>query len=184
MRKVHLCVSRCSIHSPKSILRAGHRAVNEEPPKRAIDGCICNGISHRVARPKLTGWSSKFGGEIIGIDVTYPFAGVRSGIPGKLLHALIAECLSRFAICPLAKDTKADALTTTLLSDRIPPIGEPRGIIPDNVPPGMIGVEWVELSHTYCIHRARARKKPLDKTAWSMESFGHSRLRSNNCFSA
>ena len=157
--KVHLHLAHCSAFALQNLLKDGHRQVDNEQIKRVLDGCNCKGVAHRITPPKLTGRSSKFCGEIIGMDVVYPFTGTRNGVIGNLFPALLViDCLSRFAICTLLPNVKAGTLTGVLLNDWIRPIGKPRRIICDNGPPGMTGAEWGDLSHIYCIQIAHAPK--------------------------
>lgn len=97
--KAHLHFPHCIVPSPKYLLRAGHRIVNEEQLKRVLEGCVCKGIVRRITHPNLTGWGSKFRMEIIGSDVAYPFVGVRSGVAENRSPGLrIVACLPRFAL--------------------------------------------------------------------------------------
>ena len=101
-----------------------------------------------------------FCGDIFGIDFVYPFVGKRAGINGIRFPApLIVDGLPRFAICALIQDCRAVTITGTLLNDRVRPLGKPRRITPDNGPPGMVGLEWGDMSHTYCTQLANAPKQ-------------------------
>lgn len=89
-------------------------------------GCVCKGAVNRITPPRLHGWTSKFCGEVIGIDAAYPFVDTRNGISGKQFpELLVVSWLSRFAICSVVKDFRAVAPTSTLLNDWIRPIGIP-----------------------------------------------------------
>ena len=152
IEKVHLHLSRCSAFTLKSLLKEGHRVVDDPQIQRVLAGCTCRGAVNRITPPKLTGWSSKFRGEIIGIDAAYPFVGTRQGKNGRLLPTLlIVDCLSRFSICAMLANVRAETVTGVLLNDWIRPLGKPRRIIADQGSPGMTRVEWDDLSHTYCI---------------------------------
>ena len=147
----------------ENLLRAGRRIVDPEQIRRISGKCTCRGDANRITPPKLTGRTSEFCGEVIGIDVVYPFvytAETRKDILGGSYPALlIADCLSRFAICSSIRDLREATLTSTLVSDWIRPLGKPRRIISDNGPPGMTGIEWGEFPHAFCIQLVRAPKE-------------------------
>ena len=58
----------------------------------------------------------------------------------------------------MLQDFRDVALTGTPLGDRIRPIGQPLRIIDDREFPGMTGVEWGALPHTYRIQLVHAPK--------------------------
>ena len=158
--KAHLLLSHCSAFALRNLMKAGPRRVDEDQLTRVLAGCTCLGVVRRATPPKLTGQSSKFCGEIIGLDVVYPLTVARSGVKGNVFPALlIVDCLSRFAICALLSNVRACTNTGVLLNDWIRHLGKPRRIICDNGPPGMTGVEWGDFARIYCIQISHAPKQ-------------------------
>ena len=108
LAKVHIHLSRCGAHTLENLLRTGHRIVDPEQIRRILDKCTCRGTVGRITHSKLTGRTSELCGEVVGIDVVYPFvdtAETRNDIRGGNFQAnLIVGCLSRFAICTPIKD--------------------------------------------------------------------------------
>ena len=155
--KVHLRVSHCSECTLRNLLKAGRRVLNPSEITRFLRSCVCKGVVGRVTRPKESGWMGKFNGEILGIDVVYPFVGVRQGVTGKnYVASLIVDCLPRFAMCSLIADAPSVTLINILVNDWIRALGKPRRPIMDHGPPGMFGGEWGDFPHTYAIQLVHA----------------------------
>ena len=166
----HLHLSRCSAFDSENLLRAGRRLVGGDQARRVLGNFFCNGISHRVTPPRLTGSSSKFSGQIIELGVAYPSAGEREGMSGKRFSALLmVGCLARFPIPPIAQGCRSATLTGALLNDRIRPLGKPRCIIAENGPPVAVCIERRGMPHTYSIVLAHAPNRNRRRMGWRSE---------------
>ena len=157
LKKVHLRLSRCSEFTLRNLLKAGHSVLDPEQITRIMRSCTRKGAVGRAKPPKVSGRMGKFNGGIMGIDLVYPFVGVREGATGRNYAALlIVDCLSRFALCSLIEDVRAATLINIPIDDWIRPLGKPRMIIMDHGPPGMFGGEWGDFPHTYAVKLAHA----------------------------
>ena len=66
-----------------NLFRSAGRVVGPAQIRKVIRHCICKGAVGRVTPPKITSWQTRFNGEIIAIDVVYPFVGIKDGVEGK-----------------------------------------------------------------------------------------------------
>ena len=126
-----------------NLLRSVHLVVNNEQTDRILSKCVRKGTMGRITPSKLTGRTSEFCGDVIGVEAVYHFVGTRTGIGGKQFQALlIADCLSRYSICSIIKDFRAVTHTPALMNDWIRPLGKHKRTISDNGPPEMTGRGW------------------------------------------
>ena len=87
INNVRLHLSHCGAHALGNLLRSGYRIVDHDQIKRVLGKCTCRGKVNRITPPKLAGWATKFGGEVIGVDAIYPFvdtAETREDIRGEI----------------------------------------------------------------------------------------------------
>ena len=104
----------------------------------------------RVTHRKISSWISKFGGEIVGIDVVYPFLGSHQRKSFPKIDALMTVCcLTRFCVCSQLSDLTDKTASAVFTNDRFRFVGKPRRIITDAGPPELIGPEWGRLSHVF-----------------------------------
>ena len=98
--KIHPHLSRCDAYTSANLLKAGARVVGETKIRRVRRRFVCRGVVGRITPPEITGRKARINGEIIGIDVIYPFVGCKEGIEWDNFTAiLIADCVARFSIC-------------------------------------------------------------------------------------
>ena len=146
LTKIHTQLSHCGAHTLGNLLRAWRTIVDREQIKRILGNCTCGGNLNRTDHPELTGRTSEFCGDVIGVDVVYPSVDTtetRKDMRCENFPALlIADRMSRCAICSLLKDLRAVTLNSTLMNDWIRPLGKPSRIIADIGSPGMTGREW------------------------------------------
>lgn len=122
----------------------------------------CTDNASRITHPKISPWVAKFNGEIVGVDIAYPFAGVRPQAPvRKIIAPEMASCLSRYCVCSVLPDLLAGTVTSTVMDDWVRQIGNPKRIVLDFGTRGPYGHAWKNLPHVYGIPLIAApRREP------------------------
>ena len=139
-----------------NFLTASAREVDLAQIRRVFRGCTCEGIAGG-GYPKIPGWVARLNGEIVGVDVSYPFVGAKEGIAGwNYLALLIVDCVASFAISSLIVDTKETTLIGILINDWARPVGKPRWITMDAGSPAMFGADWDGFGYAYVIQLIHA----------------------------
>ena len=77
LKKVHMRIAHFSENALRNLLRSDHCKLDPEQITRALRSFACKGVVGRATPPKVSGRMAKFNGEILGIDVAYPFVGIR-----------------------------------------------------------------------------------------------------------
>ena len=115
--------------------------------------------------PAITSWQYKYNGEVIGIDIVYPFRDwdihinrrthqsvprvkateeTKEKTPAALL---MVDALTRFVNCSILPKVTAEEVANTFVNDWVRCLGKPRRIILDHGGPGFTGREWRDASH-------------------------------------
>ena len=107
LKKIHIHLGHCIEFTLKNMLKAAKIAAPQEMITRMLSQRSCSGQVNRVTPPKISSWIAKFNGEIVGLDVAYPFTGSRAqkkpatktfGLPALMMVC----CLARFCSCSLS----------------------------------------------------------------------------------
>ena len=77
LEKIHLHLGHRIEFALKNMLQAAKIVVPDAMIRRMLSQCSCGGKVNRVTLPKNPSRVAKFNGEIVGIDVVYPFVGSR-----------------------------------------------------------------------------------------------------------
>ena len=71
--KIHLHVGHCSGNTLITLLRAGNRVVPYQAIMLMCDKCKCHAAVRRITPPAISSWQYKYNGEVVGVDIVYPF---------------------------------------------------------------------------------------------------------------
>ena len=150
LRKIHLHLGHCSQDTITTMLRAAHLHVPSEMITELYKSCKCQIGVHRMTPPNVSSWITKYNGEIIALDVCYPFVEAHPEINGGKSPALIVvDSLSRYINCSLLKRVTGDCILETLLNDWVRTLGKPRKILTDHHGPGFRSKIWTDASDIY-----------------------------------
>ena len=132
------------------MLKAAKVTATDEMITRLHAQCSCSGQATRATPPKISSWIAKFNGEIVGIDIVYPFSGSPpSKTCTKISALMMVCCLTRFCALSILPDLTAQTTSTVFMNDWVRFVGKPRRIILDAGSPGLMGKEWGQLSHVF-----------------------------------
>ena len=117
---------------------------------RVLAQCSRSGEVNRSTPPKISSWIAKFNGEIVGIDVVYPFAGSRAhkAFP-KIFGLATAFCLTKLCARPAIHDIAEKTTSTAFMNDLVRFFWGTRRIILDAGSPGQIGPECDRLPNAF-----------------------------------
>ena len=156
VKKIHLQLGHCSQRQLSELLKFAGCKVDQNQILRIHQQCGCNRMVHRVTPPVVSSWIARFSGEVVAIDIIYPFTefGVDSHRPGKaripsMPALLVVDSLTRFITCSLLTDLTSETVSQAFLRDWVMPFGKPKRIILDQGGPGLTGTEWGKLSHVF-----------------------------------
>ena len=157
VRKVHIQLGHCSQRQLIELLKFAQCQVNIEQISRIHAKCGCVRSVHRITPPVVTSWIARFSGEIVAMDIIYPFTEFGkdndSRLPSQRIATnpalLIVDSLTRFITCSLLADLTAATVTQAFLRDWVMHFGKPKRIILDQGGPGFTGHEWEKLSHVF-----------------------------------
>ena len=155
IRKIHIQLGHCSQRQLIELLKFGRCQVNQEQINRIHTKCGCTRSVHRVTPPVVSSWVARFSGEIVAMDIIYPFTefGIDSKLPAARIPTtpalLVVDSSTRFITCTLLKDVTTQTATQTFLHDWVMHFGKPKRIILDQGGPGFAGHEWENLSHVF-----------------------------------
>ena len=122
LRKIHLHLGHCSEHTLITMLRAAHMAVPTQMITELYKECNCQAGIHRITPPNVPCWLSKYNGEVVAVDICYPFMESHPDINGGKSPALITvDCLSRFVNCTLLTRLDGECVTEAFLNDWVRP---------------------------------------------------------------
>ena len=176
LRKIHLRLGRCSEFTLRNMLQAAKVVVPDELITRVPTRCTCAGKVNRVTPPEISPWVAKFNGEIVGLDVVYPFVGSRAekttktktfGIPALMMVC----CLTRFCARSLLIDLKPKTVSEVFMDHWVRFVGKPRRLIMDGGSPGLVGKEWDRLSHVFCFQMINAPARAPNQNGMLERSF-------------
>ena len=89
LKRIHLHLRHCSEFALRNLLQDAHKTVSESMIADLFRRCACSENVYRIAPPKISSWISKFNGEIVGIDIVFPFSGMRPVVSAKRTTALM-----------------------------------------------------------------------------------------------
>ena len=147
LKKLHLNLGHCSEHTLITMLRAAHISIPTEAIEQLYKECNCQAGVHRITAPNVSCWMSKYNGEVVGIDICYPFLESHPEVQGGKSPALImVDSLSRYVNCSLIGKLTGENVLQTFLNDWVRPLGKPRRILMDNGGPGFKNKAWTDAS--------------------------------------
>ena len=157
LRKIHLQLGHCSPQQLTELVKFGKYKVPQEQIERIHRQCGCKRSVHRITPPVVSSWIARFSGEIVAMDIIYPFtefgidqnwteARARAKSPPALL---VVDSLTRFITCTLLDDVTTQTVSQAFLRDWVMHFGKPKRIILDQGGPGFTGHEWENLSHVF-----------------------------------
>ena len=156
VKKIHLQLGHCSQRQLIELLKFARCKVDQNQILRIHQQCGCNRTVHRVTPPVVSSWIARFSGEVVAIDIIYPFTefGIDSHRPGKarvpsMPALLVVDSLTRFITCSLLNDLTSETVSQAFLRDWVMPFGKPKRIILDQGGPGLTGTEWDKMSHVF-----------------------------------
>ena len=161
VREIHVQLGHCSQRQLIELLKFAQCQVNLDQINRVHNKCGCIRSVHRITPPVVSSWVARFSGEIVAMDIIYPFAEFgkegKIWIDGKQLDSraptnpalLVADSLTRVITCTLLTDLSAETVTQIFLRDWVMRFGKPKRIILDQGGPGFTGQEWEHLSHVF-----------------------------------
>ena len=155
IRKIHVQLGHCSQRQLIELLKFAQCQVNPEQINRIQTKCGCVRSVHRITPPVVSSWIARFSGEIVAMDIIYPFTefGKDSKLaPGRVPTnpaLLVVDSLTRFITCTLLEDVTTHTVSQAFLRDWVMHFGKPKRIILDQGGPGFTGHEWEQLSHVF-----------------------------------
>ena len=99
LKRIRLHLGQRSGHVLRNMLRAAHRPVTDQQIHQLPWKRSCSEKANRATPPKISSWISRFNGEIIGVDVVYPFVGSRPYNIGKEITSLLIACVLADSVC-------------------------------------------------------------------------------------
>ena len=103
---------------------------------------------------------SKYNGEVVAIDICYPFLDAHPDVNGGKSPALILiDSLSSYVNCSPMPQISGKCVLDAFLNDWVRPLGKPRRILLDNGCPGFKNHLWAESNHVFGWQLAQAPPK-------------------------
>ena len=154
--KIHQQLGHCSDKQLLDLLKFGGCRADPQQVKRVMHKCNCQRSVHRIAPPVVSSWVARFSGEVVAVDVIYPFSDVgpeglfpRWRATGKIPALLVVDSLTRFISCQILKGLNSEIATQVFMNEWVKHFGKPKRIILDQGIPGLVGGEWESLSHVF-----------------------------------
>ena len=150
IKKIHVQLGHCSENTLETTIRVAQMHVDSSLIQKVLDKCGCQTAVQRITPPQVACWLGKYNGEIIALDIIYPFKDCFNEKIAKEYPALfMIDSLSRFINCTLLINRASIHATQIFLNDWVGTIGKPRRIITDQGGPTLAGDAWAELSDVY-----------------------------------
>ena len=168
LRETHLHLRRCSENTLFAMLRAARLSVPKELIEALYTECNFQARTHRIAPRNLSRRMAKYNGEILPVDICYPFPESHPEAKWGGFPSLIsAGSLPRYVNCSPIGEFPGENALIAFLNDLVSTIGIPRRIIMDNGGPGFrskageeaMGRFWMENSHGPSNHSIAKRDR-------------------------
>ena len=154
--KIHQQLGHCSEKQLVGLLRFGRCKVDMSQIRRATQRCGCERSARRITPPVASSWVARFSGEVLAIDVSYPFTEIghtglypASKASEEIPALLAADSLTRFISCQIAKGLTSETVSQVFVNDWVKRFGKQKRIILDQGGPGLDGREWEQLSRIF-----------------------------------
>ena len=167
--KLHRQMGHCSKASLLKLLKTSKRKFLQSHLDQVYNKCKCQHTVDRITPPLVSSIMARRAGEIVAVDICYPFARIDVERQEEIHHydagtnyhsrlaALIMVCaLTRFTVCSLLSNLSADCVAVTFVNDWVRFLGKPRRIISDRGGPGFTGNAWNSLSNIFGWQDVRA----------------------------
>ena len=153
-------MGHCSKASLLKLLQASKRIFAQSQLDQVYAKCKCQHTVDRIAPPLAPSVLARRAGEIVDVDICYPF--VRVDIERQdeaknykvhtnfhiRLAALIMVCaLTRFTVFPLLRNLTGGCAAVAFMNDWVRVLGKPRRLISDSGGPGFTGAAWASLGN-------------------------------------
>ena len=118
VRKIHQQLGHCSDKQLLDLLKFGGCRADPQQVKRVMRKCNCQRSVHRITPPVVSSWIARFSGEVVAIDVIYPYADVgpeglfpKWRATGEIPALLVVDSLTRFISCQILKGLNSEIAT-------------------------------------------------------------------------
>ena len=151
LKKIRNQLGHCSEATLTSLLRAAHIVVPVDKITQLFRDCNCQAGVHRVTPPNVSCWIAKYNGEVVAVDICYPFTDAHKEITngGKFPALIMVDILSRYVNCSLIPKVTGGHVTAAFLNDWVRPLGKPRRVLMDQGGPGFRSGERTQASDTF-----------------------------------
>ena len=150
LKRIHLQLGHCSENTLLSVIKAAQLHGEKSLIEKLYADCKCQVAVQRITPPNVACWLAKYNGEIVAIDIIFPFKDCCEEKLHKQFPALfMIDSLSRFINCSMLIGRTAEHVGSVFVNDWVRTIGKPRRIITDAGGPSLTGNFWRELSHVY-----------------------------------
>ena len=148
--KIHIQLGHCSENTLVTTIRAAQMHCYLVVIQDVLAKCGCQTAVRRITPPVVASTAAKYNGEIIALDIIFPFTNCFDGRISKEHPALfMIDSLSRFVNCTLLVNRASGYAAQVFINDWVRTLGKPRRIITDRGGPTLQGDAWAELSDIY-----------------------------------
>ena len=148
--KIHVQLGHCSENALLTTTRSAQMHCDLSVIQTMMGKCGCQTAVRRITLPPVASMAAKFNGEIIALDIIYPFTDCFDEKISKEFPALfMIDSLSRFVNCALLINRASGHASQIFLDDWVGTLGKPRRIITDRGGPTLQGEAWTDLSHIF-----------------------------------
>ena len=150
LKMIHLQLGHCSENTLITVLRSAQMHGDSALIRKLFNDRKCQVDAQRIAPHTAACWLSKYNGEIVAMDVIFPFADCLAAKVAQDFASLFTiDSLSRFINCPMLIARPAEHAGRTFLGDRGRAIGKPRWLLTEAGGPSSTGTFRRELSRLY-----------------------------------
>ena len=161
IRKIHAQLGHCSGNTMETTILAAQMHVDSPAIQKVVRECGRQNALQRITPPQVASRLAKYNGEIVALDIAFPFTDCFEGEIAKDCAVLFTVgSLSRFINCTLLIARASIHAGQVFMNDWARTIGNTRRIITDRGGPALPGSTWADSSRTFWRQMNRAPQFP------------------------